>query len=172
MPKYVYYDRRSITATETQFFHESRTKHADKEIGTNMELDAQFPVDFTIRKLMIQVPIQLLSSATARDAGIEDQLRILLEEAIVQIQVGTGPIQYFPLLACLGNAQVSGDLEYSLATAADGSYGFLNVSSGNGIRGLDVEIAVPARTDIKIFVKTKTTPALGVCTLMLEGETA
>jgi len=170
MPKYVYYDRRSVTAKETQFFHESRVKHADKEIGTNMELDAQMPTDFTVKKIIVQVPIQLLSSATARDKAIEDQLRILLEEAILQVQVGTGAVMYFPLLAALGNAQVTGDLEYSLATAADGSYGFLNVGAGNGKYGLDVDFVIPAKTIIKVFLKTKTTPALGTVTLMFEGE--
>jgi len=172
MPKYVFYDRRSVTATETQFFHESRIKHADKEIGTNMELDAQMMTDFTIRKIIVQIPVQLLSSATARDAGIDDQVKILLEEAVLQVQVGKGSIQYFPLVAALGNVQVTGDVEYTLTTAADGSYGFLNVGAGNGKYGLDVDITVPARTDLKVFLKTKTTPALGTVTIMLEGELA
>jgi len=170
MPVYVYYDRRSVTTVETQFFHESRGVHADKEIGTNMEKNLQFPVPFTIKKICIILPPTLLSSATARDTALFNQINIFLNEAIMQIQVGEQPILYLPACAALANFGVLGDVEYSLATAADGSYGIASLLPPNGQFGLDIEIPVPADTDFKFYLKTKSTPAFGTVTVLLYGE--
>jgi len=170
MPPYVYYDRRSVTTTEQQFFHESRGVHADKEIGTNMEKNLQFPVDITIKKIGLVLPPKLLSTTTARDTTLDDQVQIFLNEAVLEIQVGDGPIQYFPVLACLVNVNINIFGHYTLATAADGSYALINVGAGNGKFGLDVEIAVPANTDFKFYLKTKTTPAFGTVTALLFVE--
>jgi len=170
MPPYVYYDRRTVSSTETQFFHESRTKHPDKEIGTNMEKDSQFPEDVRITRIAVVLPPQILSSTTAKDTSILDQIKILLNEAIMQIQVGRGDIYYLPVVAALANPNVVADLEYTLGTAADGSYAFANVSAGNGHFGLDVDIPVPANTDFKFFLKTKTTPSFGTVTVLLFVE--
>jgi len=170
VPKpYVYYDRRDLTATETQFFHESRTKVADKEIQTNMELDAQFPSDFHIKKILVIIPPTLLSSTTQKDATLDDQLQILLKEGVIEIQVGTGQVEYYPLALALGGPDVRADLEYTQGTAADGSYAFLSV--GKGV-GLDVDIPVPARTDFKFFIKTKSTPSISGVGVYLIGEKA
>jgi len=167
---YIYYDRRTVTTVETQFFHESRGVHADKEIGTNMEKNLQFPVSFRINKIVVILPPTLLSSTTAKDTTLDDQIQILISEAILQIQIADGPVWYFPVVSALGSLNISGDVEYTLATAADGSYGLISIGAGNGAFGLDVDIPVPANTDFKFYLKTKTTPAFGVVTVLLYGE--
>jgi len=168
MPRYVYYDRRTVNTKETQFFHESRNKHADKEIGTNMEQDGQFPVNIVIKKISVLLPMQLVSSVTAKDSTIDDQVKILLEEAIIQMQVGTGPVYYLPVASALAKVDVKGDLEYTLTTAADGSYSILHLTG----EGLEIDVPVPADTLFKFFIKTKTTPNMGKVTTMLDVETA
>jgi len=172
MPPYVYYDRRSVTGTETQFFHESRTKHADVEIGTNMPKDAMLDKAFKLKRIVVQVAPQLLSSATARDGTLDDQILILLNEAVIELQIGEETVHYFPACAALGLPDVKTALHYTLATAADGSYGVMSIGAGNGAYGLEVDIDIPADTTIKFFLKTKTTPALGTVTCLLYGERA
>jgi len=168
----VYYDRRNVNATEIQFFHESRAKHSDKEIGTNMERDAQFPTAGRIKKVALLLPATLLSSATARDATLDDQVRIFCDEAIIQLQCGDKPVHYLPAVACLAPVSISGALAYSLATAADGSYGIMSVNAGNGAWGCEVDIEYSENETLKAYVKTKSTPALGTVTAMLWFEPA
>lgn len=165
--KYVYYDTRNISGTETQFFHESRTKATNKEYQTNMELDAQFTRDFTINKIIVHIPPSLVSSTTAKDKTLDDTFQTLLDEGVIEVQIGTGPVLYFPLALALEPTKIEGDVEYTLATSADGSYAILNIK-GHG--GLDVDITVPARTDFKFFIKTSTSVTLNNIKVFLVGE--
>lgn len=164
---YVYYSRKDLNATEIQFFDESRASAANKERDTNMPKDYQLSKDFDIKKIVVIPPLNLVSSATAKDTSVDDNVKILLEEACLSIQVGEGEIYYFPVALLLGGANIQGDLEYTLGTAADGSYGFMNVS-GNG--GLEVNIHVPANTDLKVFITTTSTPSISPVTVALIGE--
>jgi len=169
MVKY-YYDRRDLTAKEVQFFHESRIKRPNKEFDTNMVADGTWPVNIRIKKILICLSPTLLSSTTARDTAIDDEIVRLLQDMILEIQVGDQPVLYFPFALALPNGVVSGDLEYTLATAADGSYGFLDIKNVSGVAGLEVDILVPANTPLKFFVKSLTTPALGKATAILVVE--
>jgi len=169
MVKY-YYDRRDLTTTEVQFFHESRIKRPNKEFDSNMVADGMWPFDITIKKIIICLSPTLLSSTTAKDTTIDDEIVRLLQDMILEIQVGDQPVLYFPFGLTLPNGVVSGDLEYTLATAADGSYGFLDIKNISGVAGLEVEISVPANTPLKFFVKSLTTPALGKSTAILVVE--
>jgi len=165
-----YYDRRDITAKEVQFFHESRIKRPNKEFDSNMPMDGMWPKDITIKRIIICLSPTLLSSTTARDTAIDDEIVRLLQDMILEVQVGDQPVLYFPLALALPNGIVSGDLEYTLATAADGSYGFLDIKNISGVAGLEVNIPIPASTPLKFFVKSLTTPALGRATAILVVE--
>jgi len=170
MPEYVYYDRRNVNATVVQFFHESTVKHTDKEFGTNMEMDAMFPVSFSVSKIVVDVPAVVLSSTTARDTGILTEVNRVLTDMIVEIGVGDRPIIRLPLSELLSSGYVFGDVEYTLATAGDGSYGVACIAKNATEHGFNISIAIPANTMFKFFIKSKTTPALGVVTVKLIGE--
>jgi len=172
MPPYVYYSRKNLNATEVQFFDKSRAEAPNKEVDTNLEKALEVLKDFTIRKILITVPPKLVSSTTARDTTLDDNVVIPLNEAVVQIQVGDGPIKYYPVALCLGGPKAESALHYTLATAADGSYGFLHLSNGAGFGGLDVEISWPVGTALKLYIKTVTTPAINPVTVYLIGEEA
>jgi len=168
MPKpYVYYSRKNLNAIEIQFFDESRAEAANKERDTNMPKAYQLDKDFTVKKILITTPVKLVSTTTARDTTLDDNARILLDEACLQIQVGDGPIEYYPVVLALGGPKIDVSLAYTLAAAADGSYAVLGVDGGEG---LEVDIAIPANTDIKVFIKTTSTPAINPVTVMLIGE--
>ena len=167
MPEpYVFYDRRNLNSTEVQFFTQSRAEATNKEVTTNMEKAYKFPKRFRVKKIVVQAPLKLVSSTTQKDTSLDDNLRILLEEAVLTFQVGDGPIRYFPVALCLGGPEITGALQYTQATAADGSYGFLNANNG----GLDVDIEIPPETDIKVYIKTATTPSINPVTVYLVGE--
>jgi len=172
MPPYVYYSRKNLNATEVQFFDKSRAEAPNKEIDTNLEKALEVLRDFTIRKILITVPPMLVSSATARDTALDDNVVIPLNEAVIQIQVGDGPIKYYPVALCLGGPKAEAALAYTLTTAADGSYGFLHLSNGAGVGGLNVEISWPVGTTLKFYIKTVTTPAINPVTVYLIGEEA
>jgi len=164
MPKYVWYDRRSVAAEEVQFFHESRIKHADKEHGTNMELDGEFPRDVTVAKIGVRLELQAVSSATARDLGKLDEIATFIKNAILEIQVGTEPMMFYPLAEALTGVGFSGTGAYTLATAADGTLLLGSVSNLDGKEGLEVDFSIPAGTILKFFVKQKS-PAVDVGTV-------
>jgi len=170
MPPYVYYSRKNLNATEIQFFNESRAEATNKEIDTNLEVAYKVLKDFTIKKILVTVPPKLVSTTTAKDTTLDDNIVIPLNEAVIQIQVGDGPIKYYPVSLCLGGPKVDSSLHYTLATAADGSYGFLHLSNGAGFGGLDVEISWPAGVELKLYIKTVTTPAINPVTVYLIGE--
>jgi len=88
------------------------------------------------------------------------------------LQVGDGPIKYYPVALALGGPKVEGALQYTLATAADGSYGILQVSNGAVEGGLPVEISWPVGTVLKLYIKTTTVPAINPVTVYLIGEEA
>jgi len=161
MPPYIFYDRRTVNAVKVQFFHESRGKHAKKDLGTNMEKDLQFPYDVTVRKIVLVPELQVISTTTARDTGKIDDLATFLKSGILRIQVGEGRIELYPAAAALSSINASGALHYTLATAADGT---LNISSLSGpldTSGLDVQIRVPANTDFKFFVEQEAATDIG-----------
>jgi len=170
MPPYVYYSRKNLNAVEVQFFNESRAEATNKERDTNLEKAFEVLEDFTIRKILVTVPPKLLSSVTAKDTTLDDNIVIPLNEAVIQIQVGDGPIKYYPVALCLGGPKAEAALAYTLTTAADGSYGFLHLSNGPGYGGLDVEIVWPAGVELKLYVKTTSTPAINPVTIYLVGE--
>jgi len=170
MVKRVFYDRRDVAATEVQFFHEGRMKRTRKEFDTNMELDGIWPTDFTIRKIKVHINPKLLSTAVARDGTLDDEIIRMLNDMIIQIQVGTGEMHYIPLISCLAALKTEGSVAYALATAADSSYALMSIA--NPADGLEYEIPVPARTPLKLFIKSATTPALGIVTVCLEGDLA
>jgi len=172
MPPYVYYSRKNLNATEIQFFNQGRAEATNKEIDTNMEKALEVLKDFVIRKILVTVPPMLVFSTVARDPALDDNIVIPLTEAVIQIQVGDGPIKYYPLALCLGGPKADAALHYTLATAADGSYGFLHLSNGAGPGGLQVEISWPAGQQLKLYVKSTTTPARNHVTIYLIGEEA
>jgi len=164
---YVYYSRKNLNATEIQFFDVSRAEAAGKERETNLPKKLQLDKPFICRRIMVQAPHMMLSSATARDTALDDNALILLNEACLVLQIGDGPVWYFPVAMMLGGPEIDVALAYTLAAAADGSYGLLHV---NGKDGLPVEIEIPANTDIKCFITTTTTPAINPVTVYLIGE--
>jgi len=170
MPPYVYYSRKNLNAVEVQFFDQSRAEAANKEIDTNLEKAFEVLKDFTIKKILITVPPKLVSSTTQRDTALDDNVVIPLNEAVIQVQVGDGPIQYYPVALCLGGPKAEAALAYTQATAADGSYGFMHLSNGAGFGGLDVEISWPAGVELKFFIKTVSVPAINPVTVYLIGE--
>jgi len=163
----IWYDRRVVNATLVQFFHESWVKHPDKEYGTNFELDAAFPADVTITRIVADVSPILSSLAVARSPVVEDEIIRILQDMIIEVQVGDGPILRYPFAYTLDTKKLMADLEYTLTTAADGSYAIVNITNPLGTAGLDVSIPVPARVAFKFFVKSLTTPALGKVTISL-----
>jgi len=170
MAQKVYYDRRNVNATEVQFFHQSRAEATNKEITTNMVKAKQFIKDTTIKKIAVVLSPTLISSATARDGTLDDQIKILLEEAIVDLQVADGDHHYIPLCSALAPVHVNGFGSYTLATAGDGTYAMASIGAGNGHWGIDVNIRVPKDTDLAVFVKTASVPAFGTTTMLLYVE--
>lgn len=165
--RYIYYDRRNINGTETQFFHESRTKATDKEFQTNMELDAQFPHDFAIKEIKVILPKGLVNSSSQQDTTLDDDIMTLIKEGVIQIQIGTGSVYYFPLSEALVGVGLRGDVEYTQASAGDGSYALIDLAK---LKGLEVDLSVPARTDFKFFIKTKTSLTVNDVKVLLVGE--
>jgi len=172
MPPYVYYSRKNLNAVEVQFFDQSRAEAANKERETNLEKAFEVLRNFRIKKILVTVPPFLMSSTTQRDTWLDDAIVIPLNEAVIQIQVGDGPIKYYPVALCLGGPKAECALQYTQATAADGSYGFLHISNGAGPGGLDVAIDWPAGVQLKLYVKTTTTPSINPLTVYLIGEEA
>ena len=164
---YVYYDRENLNSTEVQFFINSRAEAANKERDTNLPKKYQVDKDFHLTRIIVQTPMQLVSSTTAKDATLDDNARILLEEAAIDLQIGEGPHYYFPVALALGGPEVNVSLAYTLGTAADGSYGVLAINGGNG---LPVDIKIPADTDIHFYIRTNSTPAINPVTVFLVGE--
>jgi len=76
VPPYVYYSRKNLNAVEVQFFNESRAEAANKERDTNMEKAFEVLKDFTIRKILVTVPPKLVSTTTARDTTLDDNILI------------------------------------------------------------------------------------------------
>jgi len=162
----IWYDRKTVAATEVQFFTTTRAEATNKELDTNMERAYQFAEAQTIKKIIVVISPTLLSSTTARDTTVDDVITEILQNSVIQIQIGRGDIVYYPLHLALGTPPVTGDLEYTLATTADGSYAFLS-ASGNG---LCVDIPVPALTDIKFYIKKATTTSWGRVTIIFITE--
>lgn len=167
MPIYYYYDTRDINGVETQFFHESRTKVADKEFQTNMELDAQFARPFRLRKILVFIPPVLTKTDTSGDATVDDNIQTLAKEGVIELQIGTGRVYYFPVALALVSIKLKGDIEFAQGTAADASYALLTIDKGEG---LDVEIDIPAREDFKFFIRTKTSITISGVKVVLVGE--
>ena len=173
MAKEIFYDTRSISAaTEQQFFHESRAKHADKEIGTNMPKDSEFGKAITIKKIVCVLEPQLKGSATAKDTALLGDLLKVLSEGILQVQAGNGTIYYLPLSYCVAKNLVDGVVQYTLGAAADGSYGLFSAQSVNGGYGLEVNIPVALADTLKFYLKTKSSVTLANIRMVLEVETA
>ena len=171
MAKEYYYDTRSPSAVnEQQFFHESRAKHPDKEIGTNMPLDSAFDKDVTIKRIVCILEPLLKDSATAKDAALFGDFLKVITEGIISIQVGDEVIEYLPLSYCLAKNAIEGDVEYTLAAAANGSYGLISAQSVNGDYGLQKEIKVPKNATLKFFLKTKSSVTLANIRMVLETE--
>jgi len=145
-------------------------KRPNKEYDSNMPADGTFPVDIRIKRILLCVSPSLVSSATARDAAVDDEIVRILQDMVLEIQVGDEPVLYYPLALALPNGVVTGSLAYTLATAADGSYAYLDIKNVSGDNGLSVDIAVPANTPLKFIVKSLTTPALGKATAILITE--
>jgi len=163
----IWYDRRTVDATIIQFFTESSAEHTWKEIGTNMIKPRQFPVQQVIKGIIIERAPTLLSSTTARDGALDDEIKRIIEDMIVEFLVtGQVPIR-IPLSMALSSTQVTGALQYALATAADGSYAYMNLGKPGIVAGVEVEWTVPANTDFEFYIKSRTTPALGVVTVVL-----
>ena len=171
MAKEYYYDTRSPSAvTEQQFFHESRAKHPDKEIGTNMPLDSAFDKDVTIKRIVCILEPLLKDSAAAKDAALFGDFLKVITEGIISIQVGDEVIEYLPLSYCLAKNAIEGDVQYTLATAANGSYGLISAQSVNGEYGLQKEIKVPKTATLKFYLKTKSSVTLANIRMVLETE--
>ena len=171
MAKEYYYDTRSPSAVnEQQFFHESRAKHADKEIGTNMPLDSAFDKDVTIKRIVCILEPLLKGTATAKDTALFGDLLKVITEGIISIQVGDGVIEYLPLSYCLAKNSIKGNVEYTLGTATDGSYGIVSAQSVNGEYGLEKEIKVPKSATLKFYLKTKSSVTLPNIRIVLETE--
>ena len=171
MAREIIYDTRSLSAvTEQQFFHEGRAKHADREIGTNMIKDALFGKDITIKKILVQLPTILVSSASAADTTLINQLKILVDEGVLELQIGEGKITYIPLSRCLSEKVIEGFFSFAQATAANASYGIATAQSISDEKGLEVEVPVKMIETIKMFLKTKTPVTYDNIRIILEIE--
>jgi len=173
MAKLYIYDRRDLSsATETQFFHEARAKRTNKEVDTNMPMDARLGFPVKIKRIVVQLPSVVVSTSTAADSTAASNLRTLVDEGVIQLQIGEGTTYYFPLSLALGRAAVTGDLEYTQGTAADASYGIVSAQSVDGSYGIEVDIDWPAEQTIKFYIKTATAVTLSNVRAILEVETA
>jgi len=171
MAKEYYYDTRSPSAvTEQQFFHESRAKHADKEIGTNMPLDAAFDKDIKISKIICILEPLLKNSTTNCDPALFGDYLKVVTEGVIAAQVGDGMINHFPLSYCLAKSAVLGSITGFLASGATGAYGLISSQSVNGAYGLDVNIPVPKNATLKFYLKTKSSVTLANIRIVLEVE--
>jgi len=135
-----------------------------------MPKDGEFDKDLKIKKIIVVVPPKLVSSTTAKDTAIDDNVQLLLNEAVLQVQIADKSIHYIPVALCLGNVAVNGDLEYSQGTASDGSYAYFAVANVNGKAGAEVNLDIKAGESLKVFFKSSTTPNLGTVTVILECE--
>jgi len=170
MPRNIYYDRRGVAATEVQYFHESRTKRPNKELDTNMPMDGKWPKAVKIKRILLVQEYQVISSTTARDSGKLDELATFLKSAIVQIQVGDGPISYLPAIAALASPKLTGAAAYTLATAADGTLAFGSISGPLDGSGIEVEIDVPADTLFNFYIKQLAATNIGDLQVLLMVE--
>ena len=170
MVRAIYYDRKDVSDTEVQFFDVSRTKATRKEFDTNMELDSKFSKKVTIKKITAQLNPFLLSSTISADASVDDEIVRMLNDMIIQLQIGDMSVKYYPFIEALGGIVVQGDLEYTQGTASDASYSVLSINRADGKSGLDVNEEVNTDETIKFFVKSASTPALGTVTMVLEVE--
>lgn len=164
MATYIWYDRRAVASEEVQFFHESRVKHADKEFGTNMELDGMFPRDVAVSRIVVRFEPQVLYAGTAGDTGKLDEIKTFLRSAVLVLQVGTGPMMFIPLNDAIGTVGINGFGQYSLATAADRTLISATVNKLGGEEGLKIAFTIPANTLFKCFLKQKA-PAVDIGTV-------
>jgi len=166
----IYYDRRTVNATEVQFFHESRTERPNKELDTNMPMAAKWAKAIKIKRILLVQELNVISSATARDVAKLDDLATFLKTAVIQIQVGDGIIRYLPAVAALASIKAVGAIAYTLATAADGTAGFGSISGPLDGQGLEIEIDVPADTLFNFFIKQSAATNIGDLQVLLVVE--
>jgi len=170
MVKYIYYDRRIVNATQVQFFHESRAKATNKEFDTNMPKDLQFDVDTVIHKIFIVPEDFVIASTTPADSGLLDELETFLKTAIIEIQVGNGPVLYLPAAAALSGIKSAGGVHYTQATAANATLAIASISGPLDTAGLELGLTVPANTDFKFFIKQATAVNIGLVQVYLLAE--
>jgi len=168
MPLEILYDTRDLTATEVQFFHQDRTAHPDKELGTNMPLEKKLPWDYTITRIVVEVPPRVASSTTAKDTAVLDPY-INLVRGIIEIQIGTERFHYLPLAPALHNTVTVSDVEYTLATAADGSYAAASIAQTQRY-GLEYPLTIPAGMIFTFKLRFVTAPGISNVRVIMYGE--
>ena len=135
-----------------------------------MPLDSAFDKDVTIKRIVCILEPLLKDSAAAKDAALFGDFLKVITEGIISIQVGDEVIEYLPLSYCLAKNAIEGDVQYTLATAANGSYGLISAQSVNGEYGLQKEIKVPKTATLKFYLKTKSSVTLANIRMVLETE--
>jgi len=173
MPREIYYHRKDLSsATETTFFDTSRAEATNKEIDTNMPMAYKVGKSVTIKKIVVQLPTVVASSSTAADTTVLDNLKTIIEEGVIVLQVGDGRIYYLPLVYALPKSQVSAVAQYTQGTAADATFAIASAQSITDGYGLDVEIPWGAEDELKFTIKTKTAVTLSNVKVVLECEVA
>ncbi len=171
MPEpYVYYDRRVVSSTKTQFFHESMGRSPDGPLATNMPKDLQFDVNIRITKIAVVLEPVVLSSTAAADTGLLDEYVKFLETAYIELQVGEESVKYFPVIACLASVKAEGSLHYTQASAANATELIASLGPALPEGGLPVDITVPANTDFKFWLKQKEAVNVGLVQVLLFAE--
>ena len=173
MPREIFYHRKDLSAaTETVFFDTSRAEATNKEIDTNMPMAYKVGKAVVIKKIVVQLPTVVANSSTAADTTILDNLKTLIEEGVIVIQVGDGRYYYLPLVYALPKSQVSAVAQYTQGTAADGTFVIASAQSITDGYGLDVDIPWGAEEELKFTIKTSTAVTLSNVKVILECETA
>jgi len=171
MPVEYYYDTRDFSATNVaQFFHEARMTRPNKEVDTNMPLAGTLGKTVKLKRIIVQLPAQALSSTTAADMGAFDDIAALINEGIIELQIGTKSVHYYPLSLGLGQAGLSAGVHYTQATAANATYAIGGASATNGELGIKVEEEWGREETIKFFIRTATAVTVSKVRAILEVE--
>ena len=171
MPTVYVYDTKDLNATDVIFFDKARVSATNKEVDTNMPKEKMLDFAMRVKKILVLVPPQVKASGTAKDTTVLDSIKNLID-GVITIQVGDRPVLYLPLFPALCGVKAEGDVEYTLASAADGSYALASIGKHAGEEGLPVDFDIPANTTIDFHLKFLSAPNISRVKVVLVGEKA
>jgi len=172
MPAYQFYSKKSVSATETTFFDESRAEASNGMNDTNMERAYKFFNDFSVDKIIVALPFEEVQAAAASTGTQLDDHKILVDEAVIALQIGDEDVKYFRVSECLDNISAVGEAELAQGTAADDQYQLASLVVGDGEKGLPVDFTIPADTEIDVTLNTVSSPTSINAVIILDGTEA